>query len=300
MDGILNILKPPGMTSFDVVGFLRRILKTKKIGHTGTLDPGAVGVLPICIGNATKAIEFMMEKDKLYRAELTLGAETDTQDSSGKVVATYDVNVDETQIRSVMSSFLGTYEQIPPMYSAVKIEGKKLYELAREGKTIEREPRTVEVFSIDILKIKNKETILFDVHCSKGTYIRTLCDDIGKRLGCGGHMSFLIRTKAGPYDISSAITLEEVEMLAEQNKLEERFLPVDTVFQILKPVVLNDADSKRFLNGVFINCADPILEAGENIRVYNNKNCFLALGEVILKQNKLVLKSKKVFNTVSL
>jgi tRNA pseudouridine55 synthase len=295
MDGILNILKPPGMTSFDVVGYLRGVLKTKKIGHTGTLDPGAVGVLPVCVGSATKAIEFMIEKDKLYRAELTLGIETDTQDSTGTITATHEVTVTEDEIRSVINSFIGRYEQIPPMYSAVKVDGKRLYELAREGITVDRQPREIEIYSIEIINIKNNRTILFDVSCSKGTYIRTLCVDIGQRLGCGGHMSFLIRHSAGAFDLGSAITLEEVSNLADTNELKGKLLPIDSVFSSLKAVVLNDADSKRFRNGVLIDCSKFDMKNEEYVRIYDGENRFLALGEVCFKQSKLVLKSRKIF-----
>ena len=169
MNGILNILKPPGMTSFDVVAYLRGLLRIKKIGHTGTLDPLAVGVLPVCIGSATKAIEFLMEKDKLYRAELTLGVSTDTQDASGEIVSIKAVNCTDEEIINAVRSFTGKYMQMPPMYSALKVNGKKLYELAREGITIERKSREVEIYSVDIIKIEriDKVRVLFDIHAQR-------------------------------------------------------------------------------------------------------------------------------------
>lgn len=289
-------MKPPGMTSFDVVAVLRKIYKIKKIGHTGTLDPGAVGVLPVCIGSATKAIEFMTEKDKIYRAELVLGVSTDTQDSSGEIIKTKEVNLSREQIIESVLSFIGKYEQVPPMYSAVKVGGKKLYELAREGITIERKPRKVEINSIDIVSIDlNKNKILFDIACSKGTYIRTLCADIGDRLGCGGHMSFLIRLKAGNFDISSAITFEELENIASQDRLAEALLNVESVFNDYTPVILEQPDEKRFLNGVLVDLKHRGCKAGEAVSVYSTEKRFIAIAEVILREGTLKLKSKKVF-----
>jgi tRNA pseudouridine55 synthase len=201
------------MTSFDVVSYLRGVLKTKKIGHAGTLDPIAAGVLPIFVGKATKAIEFVMGEDKLYRAELTLGVGTDTQDSSGRVISKSKVEASDESIAEAVRSFTGVYSQLPPMFSALKVNGKKLYEMARKGIEVERRPREVEIHSIDIIEInRNKDdvTVLFDVHCSKGTYIRTLCYDIGEKLGCGGHMSFLLRKRAGIFNIESSVVLEKI------------------------------------------------------------------------------------------
>ncbi len=331
MNGILNVLKPPSMTSFDIVGFLRRLLKIKKIGHTGTLDPGAVGVLPVCIGNATKAIEFMMEKDKLYRAELTLGIETDTQDSSGVVIRTSDVSVTDEEIISAVNSFRGKIKQVPPMYSALKVDGRKLYDLAREGITIERKPREIEIHSINVLNISRcpvnrAETedaidiaglhtrVLFDVSCSKGTYIRTLCADIGSSLGCGGHMSFLLRMRAGSFDISSALTVEEIRDLAEKGRLYEKLSSVDAVFEHLNKLVLDEVNEKKFLNGMFIKIGNRKCEAalensgtdfkaredknaieGDILRVYNTSGVFIALGEYVPYQGELLFKSKKLF-----
>lgn len=300
MDGILNILKPPGMTSFDVVGYLRGILKTRKIGHTGTLDPGAVGVLPICVGNATKAIEFMTDKDKIYRAELTLGSSTDTQDSTGQILETRPVKVTHTQIETVMKEFVGKIKQIPPMYSAVKIEGKKLYELARSGITVEREPREIEIYYINIIHIElcnegAPKRIIFDVACSKGTYIRTLCNDIGERLGCCGHMSFLIRVKAGNFDISSAVTLEKLSELANDGALGSIFISIDQVFEEYDKVVLDPINEKKFLNGMFIIINSEVYDTGQIVRVYDCEGKFLALGEFSLSKGNIVLKSRKLF-----
>lgn len=297
MNGILNILKPPGMTSFDVVGYLRGLIKIKRIGHTGTLDPAAVGVLPICIGNATKVIEFLTESDKLYRAELTLGIETDTQDSTGKILNTHSVNVSEEQIRETFKKFIGKHDQIPPMYSAVKIDGKKLYELARSGMTVERKPRSIEIYDMNILDIKNStvNTVLFDVKCSKGTYIRTLCDDLGRTLGCGGHMSFLVRLSAGAFSISDAISLEEVSELAKSKKLHEKLLSVDYIFKDFNKIILNTEETKKIVNGLSLEIDPNKFKENELIIVYNENNEFFSIAGTTKIQDKLLLKSKKLF-----
>lgn len=298
MNGILNILKPPGMTSFDVVACMRGILRMKKIGHTGTLDPLAVGVLPVCIGSATKAIEYLVEKDKLYRAELTLGIATDTQDGSGKVLSSREVECSEDEIIDAISFFKGKYFQMPPMFSAIKVNGKKLYELAREGITIERKLREVEIYSIDIVKIdrQGQIKILFDVKCSKGTYIRTLCADIGERLGCGGHMSFLLRKKAGAFEITSSITLEELKSLVSENKLHSVLIDINTVFDELQEIKLSQLQEKRFINGVSIVLDNYDNRSTGLVRVSGESGLFLALGEISKTDSGYVLKSKKFFN----
>lgn len=295
MNGILNVLKPPGMTSFDVVAFLRGVLKTKKIGHSGTLDPGAVGVLPVFINKATGAIEFAAEKDKIYRAELTLGISTDTQDSTGEVLERRDVNVSEKEIIEAVNSFTGVISQVPPMYSAIKQDGVKLYELARSGVTVERKPRQIEIYSINVISISEGRKILFDVACSKGTYIRTLCADIGDRLGCGGHMSFLIRLRSGMFDIQSAYTLEEIKHLADEGKLKDILVGTEEIFKAMPGINLEKKDTDRFLNGVFIPVEETDLKQKELVRVYNREGAFIALGEIISRENRLLLKSKKSF-----
>jgi len=297
MDGIINILKPPGMTSFDVVAHLRKLLGIRKIGHAGTLDPMAVGVLPIFAGRATRVIEFTMEDDKVYRAELTLGVATDTEDSSGKPVSVCDVNCTDEQIIQVIESFAGKYMQTPPMYSALKVNGKRLYELAREGIHIERRQREVEIYSIEVLYIDRADTVrvLMDVHCSKGTYIRTLCADIGERLGCGGHMSFLLRKRAGPFDIASAFTLERLAQMKESGALKEAFSPVEIVFEHIGRFTLNARTEKKFMNGMTISVPDDtgINEDIDMIRVYNTKNEFVALGSISRDESGTYLKVRK-------
>lgn len=294
MDGILNVLKPPGMTSFDVVAYLRGLLKEKKIGHTGTLDPGAVGVLPVCIGKATKTIEYLVDKDKVYRAELTLGTSTDTQDNYGTVLKVCEVNFTREQIYSAIMSFVGSYSQIPPMYSAVKVEGKKLYELARDGITIEREPRKVNIYSIDIIEIKGNKAI-FDVVCSKGTYIRTLCSDIGEKLGCGGHMSFLVRTRAGRFELSDSLTLEQILELSMDNSINCKLSTIEEVFHDLGRIDLNSSETKKLVNGAYVELKSESFKKGIMLRTYDVNGNFAGISEVLSIKGSLLLKMKKQF-----
>ena len=212
--GIINVYKEKGYTSHDVVARLRRIIGQKKIGHTGTLDPDAEGVLPVCLGKATKVCDLLADKDKVYQAILLLGQTTDTQDVSGRVIKTEDVTSSIKEIYEAIQSFKGEYDQIPPMYSALKVNGKKLYELAREGKTVERRARTVHIHGIRIHEIVLPR-VSMTVECSKGTYIRTLCHDIGEKLGCGGCMEQLLRTQVGPFFIEDSLKLDEIEILQD-------------------------------------------------------------------------------------
>lgn len=228
-NGVLNVYKEAGFTSHDVVAKLRGICGQKKIGHTGTLDPDAVGVLPVCLGNATKLCDPLAGETKEYEAVLLLGKVTDTQDLSGTVLEEHEVTADEKEAEAAVLSYIGNYEQIPPMYSALKVNGKKLYELARAGKEVERQARPVQIFSIQILKMELPE-ITFRVECSKGTYIRTLCHDIGQKLGCGGAMKSLKRTRVGRFSIEEARTLGELERLAKEGRLEEELIPVEKLF----------------------------------------------------------------------
>ena len=228
--GIINVYKEKGFTSFDVVAKLRGILKTKKIGHTGTLDPDAEGVLPVCIGRATKVCDILTDKDKVYEAVMLLGVETDTQDTSGEVLKELPVEVSEEDVKEAILSFVGEYAQVPPMYSALKVNGKKLYELAREGKTVERKARNVQIFSIEILEI-DLPRVRMSVHSSKGTYIRTLCHDVGQKLGCGGCMDKLLRTKVGVFELADTLKLAEIDALAREGLVEDRIISVDELFE---------------------------------------------------------------------
>ena len=230
MDGVLNIRKEKGYTSFDVVAKLRGILHMKKIGHTGTLDPEAEGVLPVVLGKATKLVDLLTEKQKTYEALLHLGLETDTQDMTGTVLEEKPVEVTEEEVRTVIRSFLGEQQQIPPMYSALKVDGKKLYELAREGKTVERKPRAVQFYKIEIKKIK-LPYVRFSVTCSKGTYIRTLCHDIGQKLGCGGCMEELLRTRSGNFVWEDSMTLAQVEEAVRNGTIGDRVISIGQVLK---------------------------------------------------------------------
>ncbi len=230
LNGVINIYKEAGFTSHDVVAKMRGILRQKKIGHTGTLDPQATGVLPVCLGSGTKLCDMLTDKDKEYVALLTLGVTTDTQDATGKVLTECPVEADETAVREAIESFVGRYEQVPPMYSALKVDGKKLYELARAGKEVERKAREVFINEIEILEMKLPQ-VRMRVACSKGTYIRTLCADIGDKLGCGGMMQSLERTRVGGFYLRDAITLAELEKIRDEERLPEILFPVEKVFE---------------------------------------------------------------------
>ncbi len=248
MDGIIVVHKEKGFTSFDVVAKLRGILKQKKIGHTGTLDPDATGVLPVCLGCATKLCDMLTDTTKVYEAELLLGVVTDTQDTSGAVLEEKEVRVTEDEVKAVIASFIGEQKQIPPMYSALKVNGKKLYELAREGKTVERKARDITIESIEIMDI-NLPKVRMLVTCSKGTYIRTLCNDIGEKLGCGGAMASLIRRKTAGFVLEEAKTLDEIEAMMKAGEIQSIIKGVDTVFKNYPKAVVKEECMKAVQNG---------------------------------------------------
>lgn len=227
--GILIIHKEKGFTSHDVVAKLRGICGQRKIGHIGTLDPEATGVLPVCLGSGTKLCDMLTDKDKEYVTRLRLGVETDTQDMTGTVLARREVQDRPEQVREAALSFLGSYQQVPPMYSALKVNGKKLYELAREGKEVERQAREVRIEELEILNME-LPVMEMRVVCSKGTYIRTLCADIGRKLGCGGAMESLTRTRVGNFRLEEALTLEQLQVMKDQGRLSQAVLPVESVF----------------------------------------------------------------------
>lgn len=280
MNGILNVYKEPGFTSHDVVAKLRGICKQKKIGHTGTLDPEAVGVLPVCLGSGTKLCDMLTDKSKEYEAVLLLGQVTDTQDVTGTVLEEHEVTVDEEQAVEAIRSFVGAYEQIPPMYSALKVNGKRLYELARAGKEVERKGRPVEIHSIEILSVSLPE-ITFRVACSKGTYIRTLCHDIGQKLGCGGTMKSLKRTRVGIFTIDGALKLSQLEELAAQGLLEEKVIPVEAMFTELPALTVKDAFARLIENGnaFYPGQAEENVRTpdGGQVRVYDRKGRFYGI-----------------------
>ena len=247
MDGIINVYKEKGFTSHDVVAKLRGILRMKKIGHTGTLDPAAEGVLPVCLGKGTRLCDMLTDKTKTYRAVLLLGQETDTQDTTGVVQAEYPVHVTEEEVREAIVSFLGDYMQIPPMYSALKVNGKKLYELARQGKEVERQARPVQILDIQIESI-DLPRATFSVTCSKGTYIRTLCYDIGRKLGCGGCMESLLRTRVDRFKLEDSLTLSQIEKLRDEGRVEEVVVPVEGVFLGLPALVTKPGDGDKLVH----------------------------------------------------
>ena len=276
MDGIINILKPPGMTSHDVVNVVRRFTGVRRVGHTGTLDPGAAGVLPICVGKATRISEYVLGMDKSYRAELSLGEATDTEDAAGQVVLTKPVPVLSSHgVEQVLMSFLGLGTQLPPMYSAVRVNGKKLYELARRGEVVERQPRKIQIYNIKLLKISDN-TILFDLCCSRGTYVRTLCREIAENLGSVGHMSFLLRTAVGPFPLDSAVTFEELAQFVEEGCIIKALLPLDMALAHMQAVTVDESQAVRLRNGLAVMLGF-IASDGELFRVYDSSQTFLAI-----------------------
>lgn len=247
VNGIVNVYKEKGFTSFDVVAKMRGIFHQKKIGHTGTLDPDAEGVLPVCLGKATRVCDLLTDKDKVYEAVLLLGQATDTQDVTGAVLHQAEVDKSEAEIRKVMEQFVGEQEQVPPMYSALKVNGQKLCDLARKGIEVERKSRKITVFSIDILKM-NLPEVTIRVHCSKGTYIRTLCNDIGEALGCYGCMKSLLRTKVDQFTLDQALTLGEIEQLVQSEQLDF-VASVDSVFLKYPKGIAKETSQKLLYNG---------------------------------------------------
>ncbi|HEY8888828.1 MAG TPA: tRNA pseudouridine(55) synthase TruB [Clostridium sp.] len=276
MNGILNVFKPTGITSFDVVRTIRKISNVKKVGHAGTLDPEASGVLPVCIGRATKAIDYIMGDFKIYEAELKLGVTTDTYDREGKILRECEVNASFDEITSVINSFIGEIKQIPPMYSALKVNGKKLYELARAGIEIEREARPIVIYDIDILNIKIPY-VKFRVKCSKGTYIRSLCYDIGEILKCGGMMWNLQRTATGQFHIEDSINIEDLN----EGNIKKYIMPIEKIFEKNTKITIEDRFVKFLLNGVVVkdkalNCK---FEANIIYNIYNNENAFIGIAD---------------------
>ena len=279
--GIINVYKEAGYTSHDVVARLRGICGQKKIGHTGTLDPDAVGVLPVCLGTGTRLCDMLTDRRKEYIASLRLGMVTDTQDISGKILEEREVLVSPSKVKNAILSFLGESMQIPPMYSALKVNGKKLYELAREGKEVERAARPITVYAIEILKEEHPDYV-FKVECSKGTYIRTLCNDIGEQLGCGAVMTKLIRSRVGEFEIEKAYTLDELQNLSHQGILSDAIVPVEKMFEAYPALIVKESSHKVIQNGNQLRKEDFEQETGEipdgkEIRVYSHQNIFFGI-----------------------
>lgn len=286
MNGIILVDKPCGWTSHDVVGKLRGILRERRIGHSGTLDPMATGLLVVFAGRATRAVEFAEADSKEYIAGLRLGVSTDTQDTTGNVLNTCETLPSKDELIAAANGFLGEISQIPPMYSAIKINGKKLYELARRGEIVERSPRKVTISKLELVG-EDKCDYILDIHCSKGTYIRTLCSDIGDKLGCGGCMSSLRRVKAGVFSITQAHTMEQIQAAADLGGLDGIIIPVDTLFADKPNLTVNEFEEKKLRNGNTIKTKS----ADGTYRVYSESGEFLLLAEV--KDN--LLKTIKSF-----
>ena len=275
MNGIIIINKPSEWTSHDVIAKLRGILKQKRIGHGGTLDPMATGVLPVFIGRATRAVQFCESFDKEYLAGLRLGLITDTQDTTGRVLSQSDVTVSKLDVENAIKSFIGEQQQVPPMYSAIKVNGKRLYQLARQGIEAERTPRTITIHDIELVSQSGIDWIL-RLSCSKGTYVRTLCHDIGQQLGCGGAMFSLQRTRVGNFSLNESILLSDIEAAAASGKLQDILQPVDSLFYEFPSIGIDERQKLKCLNGndFYIN-ADTGL-----YRVYDQNRNFLMLGRM--------------------
>lgn len=306
-NGIFNVYKPLGMTSFDVVSIMRRLTNTRKIGHTGTLDPQAEGVLAICVGEALKCVEYMTEKDKVYIATICFGTMTDTQDATGQTTQTSDVRISAQQLKQLLETFQGKQLQTPPLYSALKVNGKKYYELARTGKVVQGpEPREIEVFGIRLVDAAVNaaglvEEAVLEMHCSKGTYIRTLCHDIGLRAGSVAHMKALKRIRAGQFTAQEAYTIEQLEQLAQQGLLHTAMQPMDKAFFNCPEATFDTVNLKRILNGIPIRLyllpkgQQPSFEEGTYVRIYDAEGTFRAVGKAMRDTQGMILKGYRIF-----
>ncbi len=304
MDGVLNINKPSGPTSHDVVAIVRRATRIKRIGHTGTLDPLASGVLVVCIGNATRVIEYMAGWQKSYRATAILGAETDSEDITGEIIRETDCSrITRADLDAVLPRFVGQILQVPPMVSAVKHQGRRLYELARKGQVVERAPRPVEISLLRVTDFQPGEKASFEIEvaCSGGTYIRTLCADIGKALGCGAYMTSLVRTGVGPFEIEDAVTLEQVEQLSSEGRLQEILHPIDEVLVDMPAVVVSHQDEALVMNGVILpegryQARGSAPSVAEHVRIHGPSGRLIAIGVIrTAPDGTPELKPEKVF-----
>ena len=279
MNGVINIYKNTGMTSFDVVAMVRRVAKMKKVGHTGTLDPAASGVLPVCLGKATKIIDYIMENKKVYRVNLKLGMVTDTYDLEGEVLREEDAShITKDEILNCINTFLGTIDQVPPMYSALKQNGVRLYELARQGIEVHREARKITIYSIENIKIESNDNIQMDVCCSKGTYIRSLCYDIGEKLNVGATMTALERIQNGPFIKEEAINIEDLT----EELLEKHIISIEKALDSFEKITVNEKFGKLLRNGVKVfdnRMYSEEVEFNKLYRVYEDNGVFLGLGK---------------------
>ncbi len=294
--GVLAIKKPMGLTSHDVVNRVRRLYNTKRVGHAGTLDPMACGVLVVLVGRAAKACEYISSDKKGYRAVMRLGITTDTEDTTGEILTKCENIPTADAVRGVAASFVGKIKQIPPMYSALKVNGQKLYDLARQGVTVEREAREIEIFSLACEPTESETDYILDVECSGGTYIRTLCADIGARLGCGGAMAALERVEACGIALSECYTLEEIDGMSE-DKRQDLLLPTERLFSDLPTVRLSAFFEKLFRDGcpIYQKKIRTAYKSGQRVRVCAENGAFFALGEVVDREEGSAVKSVKIF-----
>ena len=292
MNGVINVYKEKGFTSFDVCAKLRGILKTKKIGHTGTLDPDAEGVLPVCVGNATKLCELLTDKDKTYETVLYLGRTTDTEDMTGNVLIERPVSCTKAEVTAVIERFVGKQQQVPPMYSALKVNGQKLCDLARQGIVVERKAREITIHSIHIIDMVCEEDgavreVKMSVSCSKGTYIRTLCKDIGEALGCGGCMKQLLRTKVSVFEVAHSKTLSQIDDIVKNERINDILVPVDSLFLHLSKAIVKQENDVYLYNGNKLrpDQMDVTLKREATgrfeLRVYDSKVTFLGIYEYL-------------------
>lgn len=297
LSGVINLYKEKGYTSHDAIAVLQGILQVKKIGHTGTLDPDATGVLPVCVGKGTKVAQMIMGSDKEYIAELAFGSETDTQDASGQVLRTFTYTYDADRVAAAVQSFRGEYEQVPPMYSALKVGGMKLYELAREGLEVERKARRVRIEEIELLE-QSAQRAKVRVRCSKGTYIRTLCEDIGRRLGYGAHMTELQRTQTGPYRISESLRLDEIRSLVQQGRVQDFLQDLTALFQDLPVKQVIPEEDLMLRNGNYLTypAAEVGSQMGQVFRMQTSDGALAGLYKVTeLLGDRTRLRAYKMF-----
>lgn len=290
MNGIIPINKPAGFTSFDVIAKLRGILKTKRIGHAGTLDPMATGVLPVFVGKATRACDILPNNEKSYTADFELGKITDTQDSTGTIIQSFDKKIIQKEIADILYKFQGEIEQLPPMYSAVSVGGKRLYDLARQGIEVERKTRTIIIDKLELLSFDEEKQIgkLF-ISCSKGTYIRTIIHDIGQALGCGGIMTGLVRNSSSGFNIEDCFTLEQLEALKKEDKIEDIIIPVDKAFERYSKILLDEIQTRMYKNGVKLDLNRVTYNSkSEKYRVYGFDNEFLGIADKNIETMELI------------
>ena len=294
LEGVVNVLKPPGMSSSDVVTDIRHIFNMKRVGHTGTLDPGAAGVLPICIGRATRLFDYLVDKEKEYIGEITFGIATDTQDSYGAPEGRSDAVVTGEMLMEALPKFTGHQKQTAPLYSALSVDGKKMYKLARQGVEVERKVRDIKVPELSFISQTGRNRYLVKIVCSKGTYVRTLCHDLGSALGCGGCMSSLRRTRAGSFTLSQAVTMQQVLDFAAEHDPQELLMPVDAVFSVHPPLIVTLGQAAKLKNGAQVR--DWQFRSG-TYRVYAEDGEFLLLGRV---ENGLLTTIKSFFEVNTL